>query len=66
MIVALVALAILGMIFNPVFSILKFIFNVVLFVIKLVIEVLYFILVWWWLAIIKKAKGEDVPKLWLF
>ena len=66
LIVALVALAILGMIFNPVFSILKFIFNAVLFVIKLVIEVLYFLLVWWWLALIKKAKGEDVPKLWLF
>ena len=30
------------------------------------VEVLYVVLVWWWLAIVRKARGEEVPPVWLF
>lgn len=35
-------------------------------VVAIPLEALYLVLVWWWLAIARKAKGEPVPPAWLF
>lgn len=66
LIVALVVLVILAMIFEPVLKVITWIFKGLLFIVELGIDIVYVLLVWWWLAIIKKAQGEEAPSIWLF
>lgn len=66
LLVGLFIIAILAMIFQPVMNVVKAVFKGIWFIVKLIIDIVYVALVWWWLAIIKKAKGEDVPPIWLF
>ena len=60
--VALLALLALS-IFFPVF---KGVLRGLLYVVQFVIDVVYVVLVWWWLALIRKARGEEIPPLWIF
>ena len=30
------------------------------------LDVLYLVLAWWWLAIVRKAQGREIPPAWLF
>jgi len=65
-VLAVVLLFALAAIFPPIFNAIGFLFKCIIFVFKLVIDVLYIVLVWWWLAIVRKANGDDIPPLWLW
>lgn len=64
--VGLVVVAVLAALFRPVLDVLKFIGKGILFVFKLAVDAVYLVLVWWWLALIRKARGEDAPPIWIF
>ena len=65
-VLAVILLSALAAIFPPIFNAIGYLFKGLIFVFKLLIELLYFVLVWWWLAIVRKGNGEDVPPLWLW
>ena len=48
------------------FPILKGVLRGLLYAVEFVLDAVYIVLVWWWLAIIRKARGEDIPPLWPF
>ena len=62
----LLILGILGLIFKPVKVVLKHIGKGILYTGELIINTAYIISIWWWLAIIKKARKEQLPPTWLF
>lgn len=66
LLVGLAVLAILAALFNPVLFVVKFVGKGLLFVVELVIDLVYLVLVWWWLALIRKSRGEEIPPLWIF
>ncbi|HIU70001.1 MAG TPA: hypothetical protein IAC60_00205 [Candidatus Enterosoma merdigallinarum] len=49
--------------FSPV---IRLVLRGLLLVVELAIDVVYVVLVWWWLALIRKAQGEETPPLWVF
>ena len=59
-------LGILGIFFPVIFSAVKVVFKVLVKVLEVIFTIIYFILVWWWLAIIQKIRGEEIPRIWLF
>ena len=61
-IAAVLVLVVLAVLF-PVF---RLVFKGLLYVVQFAIDLVYLVLVWWWLALIRKAKGEEVPPLWIF
>ena len=64
--IILLLIGLLGTIFRPVKAILKIIFKGIIAGLKIIINTLYILLVWWWLAIFKKASGSSMPPLWIF
>ena len=48
------------------FPILKGVLRGLLYVVQFVLDLVYLVLVWWWLALIRKAQGEELPPLWPF
>ncbi len=64
--IGLAMLLVLGMVVKPIGAAVKFILKVIWFVVESAIDFCYLLLVWWWLAIVRKANGEDVPPLWLW
>lgn len=63
---AFLVLSVVGVFVKPVMNVVKGILSAFLWILKVAINILYFIFVWWWLALIKKTKGENTPKLWLW
>lgn len=57
--VVLVAIIVLCVMF-------PYVWTVVSFILKGIVEILYIVLIWWWLATLKKATGGEIPPLWLF
>lgn len=49
--------------FFPVF---KLLLRGALLAVEAIIDFVYILLVWWWLAIVRRIRGEALPPLWLF
>ena len=65
LIVCVVALLALGAL-AVFFPFIRLILRGLLYVVQFGIDVVYVVLVWWWLALIRKARGEEIPPLWIF
>ena len=65
-VIALIVLGILGIIFKPVKTFLKYVFKGIIYIGELIINTAYILLIYWWLAIVKKARNEELPPTWLF
>lgn len=59
-------LGVLGIFFPVIFSAVKVVFKVLVKVLEVIFTIIYFVFVWWWLAIIQKIRGEEIPRIWLF
>lgn len=59
-------LGVLGIFFPVIFSAVKVVFKLLVKILEVIFTIIYFILVWWWLAIIQKIRGEEIPRIWLF
>ncbi|MFA6861585.1 MAG: hypothetical protein WCR56_04320 [Bacilli bacterium] len=65
----LIALIVLGMIssfFGSLAKGIKAFLIISLWLFKLALEALYLILVYWWLYLIRKERGETLPNAWMF
>lgn len=65
LIVCVVALLALGAL-AVFFPFIRLILRGLLYVVQFAVDVVYVVLVWWWLALIRKARGEEIPPLWIF
>jgi hypothetical protein len=63
---SLAMVIVLGMVVKPIGTVVKYSLKVIWFVVELAIDLLYVLLVWWWIAIARKVKGEEVPPLWIW
>ena len=63
---ACVAAVIVLVVLSIIFPILKGVLRGLLYVVQFVLDLVYLVLVWWWLALIRKAQGEELPPLWPF
>lgn len=62
LLIVLLAIWLLGIVLSPFGTVAKF----VLTLLSVVVEIVYVVLIWWWLAILRKILGYDVPRIWLF
>lgn len=58
----LVALLVLSLLF----PVLKGVVRGIGYAFQIVIDLAYLVLVWWWLAIIRKIQGEELPPAWIW
>lgn len=64
--IGVVAIILILVVLSLLFPVLKPVVKGIGLLFQLAIDVVYLVLVWWWLAIVRKARGEELPKVWLF
>ena len=64
--IGVVAIILALVVLSLLFPVLKPVVRGVGFLFQLAIDVVWLVLVWWWLAIVRKARGEELPPAWIW
>lgn len=64
--IGVVAIILVLVVLSLLFPVLKPVLRGVGYVFQGAIDIVWLVLVWWWLAIVRKAKGEELPPAWIW
>ena len=64
--IGVVAIILVLVVLSLLFPVLKGVVRGIGYAFQIVIDLAYLVLVWWWLAIIRKVQGEELPPAWIW